>query len=137
MPGWLSAGLAVFVAGGAGALLRWGLDVGGARWLGSGFGWGVAASNLLGSLAFGLIWAYWASRGASALSPTVRAAVLIGFLGAFTTFSTFAAHVGQAMTQGRWWLAAGTLALHNVGGIAAALLGMAAGRALAGGGGAG
>ncbi|MEM7681425.1 MAG: CrcB family protein [Planctomycetota bacterium] len=134
MPGWLAGGLAVFLAGGAGALLRWGFDVAGARWLGTGFGWGVLGANVLGSLAFGLIWAYWAHRpGEAAVSPAVRAGVLIGFLGAFTTFSTFAMHTAQEMVQGRWWLAGATLVAHNAGGIAAALVGIALGRVLAGG----
>jgi CrcB protein len=57
------------------------------RLLGRDFPWGTLAVNALGSLLMGLLFVLFVERLAA--GPELRAAVLIGFLGAFTTFSTF------------------------------------------------
>ena len=80
--------LAAIAAGGAlGAVGRY-LVVGQvAHWFGHGFPYGTLAVNVLGSFAMGLV------VELSALvwspSPELRAFLAVGFLGAFTTFSTF------------------------------------------------
>lgn len=81
--------------------------------------------NVSGSFAFGVVWA--AAEGGR-LSPQTRLAVLSGFMGAFTTFSTFAFETGQMLREGRPWAAAGIIAANNVLGIGAFLLGEAIGR---------
>lgn len=55
--------------------------------LGRAFPWGTLAVNVLGSLAMGLLFVWLTER--SSLGPEWRGMLLIGFLGAFTTFSTF------------------------------------------------
>ncbi len=85
--------LALAGAGALGTLCRHGLSVMAGRWhrheadgvllvpL------GTLAVNALGCFAFGLIWAWTAARAEA--SPELRLVVLTGFMGAFTTFSTF------------------------------------------------
>lgn len=75
-------------AGGAlGALARFytGLWVG--RWAGTGWPWGTLTVNLLGCLLLGLLTGLSVSR--QAIPSHIAAVVMTGFLGAFTTFSTF------------------------------------------------
>ncbi|GAB4377636.1 MAG: hypothetical protein Kow00114_41940 [Kiloniellaceae bacterium] len=80
--------IAAVAAGGAlGAVGRY-LVVGQvAQWLGHGFPYGTLAVNVVGSFAMGLL----VELGALAWqpSPELRAFIAVGFLGAFTTFSTF------------------------------------------------
>ncbi|MEQ9607210.1 MAG: fluoride efflux transporter CrcB [Kiloniellaceae bacterium] len=80
--------IAAVAAGGAlGAVGRY-LAVGQvAQWLGHGWPYGTLAVNVAGSFAMGLL----IELGALAWSPSpeLRAFLAVGFLGAFTTFSTF------------------------------------------------
>ena len=78
--------LGLALAGATGTLCRVGLNVLVARWLPR-FPWGTVAVNVLGSFLFGLIWS--AGLSHKALSPELRLIVLGGFMGAFTTFSTY------------------------------------------------
>lgn len=79
--------LAIATGGAVGALLRfWG-----SSWvygfMGRDFPYGTLAVNFAGSLIMGLSYAWLIER--SALGPEWRALVMVGLLGAFTTFSTF------------------------------------------------
>ena len=56
--------------------------------------------------------------------------VFVGFLGAFTTFSTFAFEVTELLRSAKWGTAALTLGAHNTLGVLAILLGIAIGRAI-------
>ncbi len=84
----LIEGAAVAVGGAAGALARWSVSSGIHRWLGRDFPWGTLTVNVAGSFAMGLLAVLLLDR--FALGPVWRAGLLVGFLGAFTTFSTFA-----------------------------------------------
>lgn len=80
--------LVAIAAGGAtGALLRYWVSNGVYGLLGRDFPHGTLVVNVAGSLAMGLLYVLLLER--SAASPELRAALLVGFLGAFTTFSTF------------------------------------------------
>ena len=79
--------IAIAVGGAAGALLRFWVSTGVYGWLGRGFPWGTLAVNLLGSLAIGVLYVLFMER--MNVTPELRAGLLIGLLGAFTTFSTF------------------------------------------------
>lgn len=57
------------------------------RLLGRELPWGTLAVNTLGSFLMGLLFVLFMER--STAGPELRAAVLVGFLGAFTTLSTF------------------------------------------------
>lgn len=80
--------VAIALGGAAGALARWGMSNGVHHWLGRDFPWGTLTVNVAGSFAMGLLAVLLLER--FALGPAWRAGLLVGFLGAFTTFSTFA-----------------------------------------------
>lgn len=67
------------------------------RLLDSSFPFGTLAVNLLGCLIVGFLWAMFTFYP---VSPNVRTFVLIGFVGAFTTFSTFALETLNLLMDG-------------------------------------
>ena len=88
------------IAGGGalGALGRFWVSTGVYRVLGRDFPWGTLAVNTLGSFLMGLLFVLFIDRLAA--GPEVRAAVLVGFLGAFTTFSTFSIETLALIEEG-------------------------------------
>ena len=78
---------AIAAGGAAGALLRFWLANGVYAWLGRGFPYGTLVVNAVGSLVMGVLYVLFIERMDVPLEW--RAAILIGLLGAFTTFSTF------------------------------------------------
>jgi CrcB protein len=84
----VQAWIAVAVGGAFGAVLRWQMTSGMYRWLGRDFPWGTLSVNVLGSFAMGLLVLLFIERFDP--GPALRFGVLVGFLGAFTTFSSFA-----------------------------------------------
>ena len=121
----------LMLAGGTGTVARYFLSSAVQRITTSPFHWGTLGVNVLGSLVFGAIWAVTETR--VDLSDQVRLLLLIGFMGGFTTFSSFAFETTQLMNNSGWLVAAGNIALQNVLGIAAVLGGIALGRILASG----
>ena len=92
------------------------------------FPWGTVAVNLSGCLLFGLVWSSLEGRGH--VSGETRSIILIGFMGAFTTFSTFVFETEELLRDAQWLPALGYFAVHNVGGLAALVAGLAVGRLL-------
>ena len=120
--GWLAA------AGAIGTLARYGVT-GLAYRLNSGeYPWGTLAVNALGCFLFGLVWMLAEDR--MLISGRTRFIVLTGFMGAFTTFSTFAYETAALARDSQWLLSVANLLAHNVGGVALVFLGMAIGRLL-------
>ncbi len=78
---------AIAIGGAAGSVLRYGVSQGIHALVGRGFPWGTLVVNSLGSLLIGFLFVYLVER--SAVSEVLRAALFIGLLGGFTTFSTF------------------------------------------------
>ena len=78
---------AIAIGGAAGSVLRYGVSQGIHTLVGRGFPWGTLVVNSLGSLLVGFLFVYLVER--SAVSEVLRAALFIGLLGGFTTFSTF------------------------------------------------
>ena len=118
----------IALAGAAGTLARYGLTVAVQRAAGAGFPWGTLAVNVTGCLLFGLVWGVAEAR--SLVDSEARTVLLVGFLGAFTTFSTFAFETGEMLRDARYLLAAGYVASQNLTGVAAVAAGWAAGRAI-------
>ena len=112
------------VAGFAGAVTRYGLDRFVSARVSGSFPWGILLVNVAGSFLLGLIVALTAER--IAVAPQVRLALTVGFLGAFTTFSTFAYDSMSLAEEG----ALGMAALNIVASVAAALVAVVAGTAL-------
>ena len=91
--------IAVAFGGAGGAVLRFLVSSGVYQWLGRGFPYGTLAVNIVGSFFIGLL-AEALILQRIAISMEYRAAILIGFLGAFTTFSTFSLETIYLLEQG-------------------------------------
>jgi CrcB protein len=70
------------------------------QWLGTGFPYGTLIINLSGALVMGFFAAFTMERAIA--SPDLRALVAIGFLGAYTTFSTYALDTTTLFHSGHW-----------------------------------
>lgn len=127
LPPWRLLGL-VALGGAVGAPARWGL----ALWLpGPASGWPTATftTNLVGAFALGLVLEALARRGPDeGRRRAVRLAVGTGFLGAFTTYSSFALEVDQYLRSGQVGLGAGYALATVAAGLLCATAGVAAGR---------
>lgn len=116
----------IAVAGALGALARWGLSGVVQRGAGDAFPWGTFAVNVVGCFLFGLVWT--AATERDLFSPAARTILLTGFLGAFTTFSTFAFETDRLLIEGRPVAALANVAGHVVLGLVAVGVGFWAGR---------
>jgi len=125
MPHLTTLGL-LALAGAAGTLCRFGLSGLANAVLGKSFPWGTLVVNASGCLLFGLIAPLIDTR--LTLSPQARLVLLTGFLGAFTTFSTFAFETTEYLNEQAWLAAAANLIGQNVLGILCVLAGMAMAR---------
>lgn len=112
----------IALGGGAGALSRYILAGLAQRFGGGSFPVGTFAVNALGCLLFGLIWGLMENR--AAIGPHTRLMVLTGFLGAFTTFSTYAFESAALMRAGQWMFALLNIAGQNIVGIALLMTGL-------------
>jgi len=90
--------LLIALAGALGTLSRYGLSTWVRTWSGDGFPWGTLAVNILGCFLFGLLLTAVRERGL--VSGEAASIWMIGFLGAFTTFSTFAFETGDYLRAG-------------------------------------
>ncbi len=93
--------LAVAAGAALGAVLRYGVALWAARKWGSGFPVGTMIINVSGSLLIGFAIGLAASR--LALTPTLRLFVVTGFLGGYTTFSTFSYETYELINAGSLW----------------------------------
>lgn len=84
----MSIYLAIAAGGSLGAVSRYWMSASTYQWLGQGFPYGTLMVNLLGSLVMGFLSVLLVHR--FHVSEEIRIGLLAGFLGSFTTFSTFA-----------------------------------------------
>ena len=122
MIGWVAAGGAI---GSAARYVLAGLVH---RFTSAYFPYGTFAVNMVGCLLFGLIFGLTEQR--FAISPTVRAFLLIGVLGGFTTFSSYAFESFQLIRDAQYRRASVNVAGQVVLGLASFWLGYLANRVL-------
>jgi len=120
--------LLLTAAGAAGALARYGLAGVVQRGLGAAFPWGTFVVNVVGCLLFGLVWVLGEER--MAIGPEARTVLLVGFLGAFTTFSTFAFETSEMLRESQYLMVAANVLAHMAAGLIGLWGGMAVGRLL-------
>jgi fluoride exporter len=117
----------VGLGGFAGANARYLLGLWVATRFGTTFPYGTFIINVTGSFVLGVVMGL---LDAHVLAPALRLSIGIGFVGAYTTFSTFTYETLRLVETGSLLLAAANVAGSVVVGLLAALAGIAAGRAL-------
>lgn len=124
--GSLAIPLGIFVGAGAGGLLRYWLGGFVQSLHGSAFPLGTMAVNISGCLAMGYLAALWSGPGA--IRADVKAMILVGVLGGYTTFSAFGQDTLTLVQAGQWLRAAG----YAIGSVALSLAAVWLGASLAG-----
>ena len=120
--------LAIALGGAAGAVARFWVSNGVYGLFGRGFPYGTLAVNVIGSLAMGFLYVWLLERVTSAAE--LRGLILVGFLGAFTTFSTFSIETLNLIEQAAHLKALMNTLLSVVVCLLAAALGVWLGRAV-------
>jgi len=120
---------AMVAAGGAlGAMARYALGGLVQEWAGARFPYGTLVINISGCLVMGVVMTLLTERGI--LHPNWRFLVPVGFIGAYTTFSTFEYETLRAVEQGAWLIGLGNVLASVVLGFASVALGVMATRQL-------
>jgi CrcB protein len=120
--------IAIATGGAVGALLRFWVSTGVYSLLGRAFPYGTLVVNVTGSLAMGFLYVVLLDR--MTVAPEVRAALLVGLLGAFTTFSTFSIETLNLIEQADFTKAALNMLVSVVACVLACWLGVQLGRQL-------
>ena len=118
--------VAIACGGAIGALSRFGLQ----QWLSTiyngRFPLAIFVANSIGSLCLGLFYVLIVEKG---IVPEVwRPFLIIGLIGAFTTFSTFSLDSIRLIEEGNWSMALGNIVANLVVGLVGAYVGMSIGR---------
>jgi len=114
--------LVIAVAGMAGTLSRYWVSGLTYEVMGSKFAYGTLMVNVLGCLLFGAVWAFTEERMIA--STLLRTALLVGFIGAFTTFSTFAFETMNYIRDSQYLTAFANVALNCLLGFSAIIAGV-------------
>ena len=118
----------IALAGATGTLARYWLSGLVYDLIGRDFPWGTAAVNILGCFLFGFVWELGEAR--MLIRAETRTIILTGFMGAFTTFSTFIFESGGLLEDGRYLPALANVGFQTVLGFAALFGGLMLGRML-------
>ena len=111
----MSTYLAIALGGSLGAICRYWVSSSTHAWLGSGFPWGTLTVNVSGSFVMGLLTVLLTEK--LTLPEEVRFALIVGFLGSYTTFSTFALDVLNTVNGDALARAAGYILLSVFGSL--------------------
>lgn len=94
----------ILLGGAMGALLRFLVSNGVYGWLGRHFPYGTLTVNVVGSFFIGLLTFYFMER--EMMNSMLARGLIVGVLGAFTTFSTFSLDTFDLLMEGELWKAA-------------------------------
>jgi len=114
--------LSVALGGALGACARYGTATLALRLLGPGYPYGTLIVNIFGSFLMGLLIETMALKWSP--SPEMRSLLVTGFLGAFTTFSTFSLDVALQVEKGAYLAAGGYILLSVILSIAGLFAGL-------------
>ena len=118
--------IGIAVAGSLGALARYGLEGAVSRRSAGAFPWGTFVVNVSGSFVLGLLFTLLTERWL--VAPWLRSTLTIGFLGAYTTFSTLSLESYRLLEDGAYGLAFANLLGSLAAGMAAVYAGVVLGR---------
>ncbi len=118
----------IAVGGALGALARYALGGLVQEFAGARFPYGTLVVNVSGCLVMGVVMTLLTERGV--VHPSWRFLVPIGFIGAYTTFSTFEYETFRALEQGGWLIALANVMVSVGAGFAAVAAGVLGTRAL-------
>ena len=91
--------VAIALGGAGGAMSRYWVMIHTAEWFGKGFPYGTLLVNVVGSFVLGFLSIVFVQK--LQIPDAMRLAIIVGFLGAFTTFSTFSLDVLNAYLAGQ------------------------------------
>lgn len=114
------------VSGALGTLARYGLAGFVQKISGTPSPWGTLAVNIIGCFAAGILFSIFEYKWT--ISTETRVLILIGFMGAFTTFSAFILETEQLIRSSEWTFAITNVVLQNGLGLVVMIAGMKLGR---------
>ena len=124
----VAAAILVGVGGFFGAVTRYFLDRRVTQWTGGTLPWGTFVINMTASFLVGLTFALIIER--AALPAQLRAPLMIGFLGAYSTFSTLMLESWRLVEDGAWLVAMVNIGGSILVGLIAVIAGVMVGRAI-------
>ncbi len=113
----------IFLGSGAGGLLRYWIGTAAAAAWGTAFPIGTLLINASGCLLMGFLSVY--LLASTSMRDDFRAALLIGLLGGYTTFSAFGRETAELLQSGAWGRAVGYVLASVILGVCAVMLGAA------------
>ena len=121
--------IAIALGGACGSMLRFLVSTGIYQWLGRAFPYGTLTVNIVGSFLIGLMAEALLLQRVT-MTLEFRAAILVGFLGGFTTFSSFSLETLYLLEQGNFSKAAVNVLVSVSACLLAVWLGLLSGRSL-------
>jgi len=105
----------IAVAGLIGTLTRYWISGWADRWWGGTFPFGTVLVNATGCFVIGFL--FYVTQEKYLVDPTIRSALLVGFLGGYTTFSSYAVQSFNLLRDGEIFMASANLLVSNVAGL--------------------
>lgn len=119
----------IFIGAGLGGVLRYGVSTGVYHLFNKNFPYGTLVVNISGSFLMGFLFVLTLGRFHT-IAPQLRALLLIGFLGGYTTFSSFSIETINLMENANWFSAILNILLSTILCLTAAWIGVILGRNL-------
>jgi CrcB protein len=120
--------IGIAAAGAVGALARYGLDGAVSRRTSGVFPWGTFVVNISGSFVIGVLFTLLTERWL--VPPWLRSTLMIGLLGAYTTFSTLSLESYRLLEDRAYGIAAANLFGSLAAGLLAVYAGVVVGRTI-------